>query len=179
MRHLDRQAPSPIHTTRARLAVDEAAKPATAIGAEAFQFQPIVPSEPVAFCTHCGSTDVEDVTTGDQGYSACCNEPVEFGTAPKKPAATKKPAVRETNICDGCGKARELFHHDATGLAVCTACEQRYAKTESFQPRVTSSHADCGHPSTKSARAICRRDRAKLAAEAAAKPASRKAKAAS
>jgi len=25
-------------------------------------------------CEQCGSTDLEDLTTGDQGYSACCNE---------------------------------------------------------------------------------------------------------
>ena len=25
-------------------------------------------------CEQCGSTDREDLTTGDQGYSACCNE---------------------------------------------------------------------------------------------------------
>jgi hypothetical protein len=25
-------------------------------------------------CENCGSTDREDLTTGDQGYSACCNE---------------------------------------------------------------------------------------------------------
>lgn len=31
--------------------------------------------------------------------------------------------------------------------------------------RVTSSHAVCDHPSTKSARAACRRERAKAAAE--------------
>lgn len=30
-------------------------------------------------CTGCGSTDHEDLTTGDQGYSACCNEPVSTG----------------------------------------------------------------------------------------------------
>lgn len=29
-----------------------------------------------SYCTGCGSTDREDLTTGDQGYSACCNEPV-------------------------------------------------------------------------------------------------------
>jgi hypothetical protein len=27
-------------------------------------------------CSHCGSTDAENLYTGDQGYSACCNEPV-------------------------------------------------------------------------------------------------------
>jgi hypothetical protein len=25
-------------------------------------------------CESCGSTDREDLTTGDQGYTACCNE---------------------------------------------------------------------------------------------------------
>ena len=29
-----------------------------------------------AHCERCGSTDSEDLYTGDQGYSACCNEPV-------------------------------------------------------------------------------------------------------
>jgi hypothetical protein len=28
-------------------------------------------------CSQCHSTDREDLTTGDQGYSACCNEPIE------------------------------------------------------------------------------------------------------
>lgn len=27
-------------------------------------------------CQLCGSTDHEDMVTGDQGYTACCNEPV-------------------------------------------------------------------------------------------------------
>ncbi len=27
-------------------------------------------------CEQCGSTDREDLTTGDQGYTACCNERV-------------------------------------------------------------------------------------------------------
>lgn len=27
-------------------------------------------------CSNCGTTDTEDLTTGDQGYTACCNEPV-------------------------------------------------------------------------------------------------------
>jgi len=29
-----------------------------------------------AHCQLCLSTDPEDMVTGDQGYSACCNEPV-------------------------------------------------------------------------------------------------------
>jgi len=33
----------------------------------------------VAHCQNCGSTDYEDLNTGDQGYTACCNEPVEYG----------------------------------------------------------------------------------------------------
>jgi hypothetical protein len=33
----------------------------------------------VAHCELCGSTDREDLTTGDQGYTACCNEPVRYG----------------------------------------------------------------------------------------------------
>lgn len=28
-------------------------------------------------CQLCGSTDYEDLNAGDQGYTACCNEPVE------------------------------------------------------------------------------------------------------
>jgi hypothetical protein len=28
-------------------------------------------------CSLCGSTDREDLETGDQGYTACCNEPIE------------------------------------------------------------------------------------------------------
>lgn len=30
-------------------------------------------------CEGCGSTDAEDLYTGDQGYTACCNEPVVIG----------------------------------------------------------------------------------------------------
>lgn len=30
-------------------------------------------------CENCGSTDYEDLTTGDQGYTACCNELVAYG----------------------------------------------------------------------------------------------------
>lgn len=33
-----------------------------------------------AHCQLCGSTDYEDLSTGDQGYTACCNEPVESGS---------------------------------------------------------------------------------------------------
>lgn len=31
-------------------------------------------------CENCGSTDYEDVNLGDQGYTACCNELVSYGT---------------------------------------------------------------------------------------------------
>jgi hypothetical protein len=27
-------------------------------------------------CETCGTTDRESLTTGDQGYTACCNEPI-------------------------------------------------------------------------------------------------------
>jgi hypothetical protein len=33
----------------------------------------------VPHCQQCGSTDNEDLTTGDDGYSACCNEIVVWG----------------------------------------------------------------------------------------------------
>lgn len=29
-------------------------------------------------CQNCGSTSYEDLHTGDDGYTACCNEPVEY-----------------------------------------------------------------------------------------------------
>jgi hypothetical protein len=32
-------------------------------------------------CEQCGSTDGEDTRCGEQGYSACCNELVVFGSA--------------------------------------------------------------------------------------------------
>lgn len=32
-------------------------------------------------CESCGSTDREDLTTGDQGYSACCNELIVHAAA--------------------------------------------------------------------------------------------------
>lgn len=28
-------------------------------------------------CQQCGSTDYEDLYTGDERYTACCNEPIE------------------------------------------------------------------------------------------------------
>lgn len=31
---------------------------------------------PNSHCSQCASTDYEDLYTGDQGYTACCNEPV-------------------------------------------------------------------------------------------------------
>jgi hypothetical protein len=31
-------------------------------------------------CEQCGSTDPEDLYNGDQGYSACCNEIVVWGS---------------------------------------------------------------------------------------------------
>ena len=37
------------------------------------------PTSAPAHCESCGSTDVEDLTTGDQGYTACCNEPICHG----------------------------------------------------------------------------------------------------
>jgi hypothetical protein len=38
-------------------------------------------------CENCGSTDYEDLNTGDQGYSACCNEIVTWNasTLPRPP----------------------------------------------------------------------------------------------
>jgi len=27
-------------------------------------------------CSNCGTTDYESLHTGDQGFTACCNEPV-------------------------------------------------------------------------------------------------------
>lgn len=40
------------------------------------------PNQPTKACSHCGSTDPENVNTGSdpdlQGYSACCNEPVDI-----------------------------------------------------------------------------------------------------
>jgi hypothetical protein len=32
-------------------------------------------------CENCGSTDYEDLHTGDDGYSACCNEIVVWGSS--------------------------------------------------------------------------------------------------
>lgn len=122
-------------------------EPATAIGGEAFQFEDVNGKRPAA------------------------KKPAAKKAA-KKPAATKKPAakqIRETNTCDGCGKNRELFHPDETGSAVCTDCAARFEKTGTFTPRTMSSHSACDHPTTKAARAKCRRERAEAAKAAAAK----------
>jgi hypothetical protein len=64
-------------------------------------------------CENCGSTDYEDTSCGDQGYSACCNEVVVWGptdcrnhhgeVAPTEPAA-----------CPSCGQRG--FH--STGCRV-------------------------------------------------------------
>lgn len=32
-------------------------------------------------CENCGSTDREDLDSGDQGYTACCNELVSYGSS--------------------------------------------------------------------------------------------------
>lgn len=32
-------------------------------------------------CENCGSTDYEDLHTGDQGYTACCNELIAYDAA--------------------------------------------------------------------------------------------------
>lgn len=42
-------------------------------------------------CQLCGSTDYENLNTGDQGYTACCNE----------------PAV-ESSYCQDCDQARKI-----------------------------------------------------------------------
>jgi hypothetical protein len=31
-------------------------------------------------CENCGSTDYEDLETGDQGYTACCNELIAWSS---------------------------------------------------------------------------------------------------
>lgn len=45
--------------------------------------------EQLDHCSSCGSTAWEDLETGDQGYTACCNEPVVHGIC----NGTHKPPV--------------------------------------------------------------------------------------
>lgn len=60
-------------------------------------------------CQNCGSTDREDLTTGDQGYTACCNEPVEYEQCEyehhvsnlAKPPTTGAAARAEARRLDG------------------------------------------------------------------------------
>ena len=102
----------------------------------------------VAHCTQCGSANLEDVTTGDQGYSACCNEPVShgicfdshpdvYGQAVRNYAA-KNPAIE-----------RRIRNY---------AAKKPAAKPASSKP-APMSHANCSHESTPAARRACRASR--------------------
>jgi hypothetical protein len=55
-------------------------------------------------CESCGSEDLEDLTTGDQGYTACCNEPPCDGAWPRRWATAvdyefTTPQVGEVRAC--------------------------------------------------------------------------------
>lgn len=36
---------------------------------------------PATHCENCGSKDYEDLHTGDDGYTACCNELIAYGAS--------------------------------------------------------------------------------------------------
>lgn len=66
------------NTTAARTACRKAMAKATPAAAPVAAPIARVAPAPIAdrHCTNCGTTNHEALTTGDNGYSACCNEPI-------------------------------------------------------------------------------------------------------
>jgi hypothetical protein len=50
-----------------------------------------------AHCSSCGSTDYEDLNTGDQGYTACCNKRVCYGNQGTYATGPCCPFARDLN----------------------------------------------------------------------------------
>lgn len=72
--------------------------------------------------------------------------------------SNRRPALN-TDSCDVCGQNSELFHDDATGLAVCEdpTCSAAAKKTTKGTKQIHRSHKNCAHPKTPAARAKCRK----------------------
>ena len=64
-------------------------------------------------CESCGATDYESLHTGDQGYTACCNERVCSGRSPVRwvlaASYEDRQPVKEIDACCS-AKADELVH---------------------------------------------------------------------
>ena len=105
----------------------------------------------VAHCTQCGSANLEDVTTGDQGYSACCNEPVAIGLCLESHPDVYGEAIRNYSLSASTMAALERQTRKP-------AAKKPAAKPASSKP-APMSHANCSHESTPAARRACRASR--------------------
>lgn len=67
-------------------------------------------------CELCGTFDLESLTTGDQGYTACCNEPTCDGSTPIAWAWTdhSEPitSTKRAGVIMSCCSARISLPHD-------------------------------------------------------------------
>ena len=115
-------------------------------------------------CSTCGSTDPADLYEGDQGYTACCNEPVELnsddcsGGHDQEDAMTDQPTTPEVPK----PAPRKAPAKKATP-----------AKKKEFAPIVKENgkldHTNCGHDRTPKGRAACRAEQSKPASSVAKK----------
>jgi len=112
----------------------------------------------VAHCTNCGSANLEDVTTGDQGYSACCNEPIAAG-----PCADRHPDVYGEAIRNYGSRSKGTEAHwfsDTVTLDEPKPRAKRQSHTDAgLTDHPKMSHANCSHESTPAARRACRASR--------------------
>lgn len=83
-------------------------------------------------CENCGSTDREDLETGDQGYTACCNELACYGDASGFVAV-----VEEGNL------GRREIVATVSGACCSASVDQALAAAGIHW---TSSHQDCTSP---------------------------------
>lgn len=70
-------------------------------------------SEP--HCELCGTFDIESLETGDQGYTACCNEPVCYAT-PAETWMWEDLAYKTKGTIQTCCSARVSMPHDQVVL---------------------------------------------------------------
>lgn len=54
-----------------------------------------------AHCSLCLSTDYEDLHTGDQGYTACCNEPISYEAIASTDADAEAFGIYDTAKASG------------------------------------------------------------------------------
>jgi len=110
-------------------------------------------------CSTCGSTDPANLYEGDQGYTACCNEPVELnandcsGGHDQEDTMTQQPTTNVTPITKKPAPRK-------------TAAKAAPTKKE-FNPTLTDKgrldHTNCSHPRDPKGRAACRAEYAKAA----------------